>query len=259
MFGASWRALRRVLQRPQWIGPVAVLGIWLAASTLGVVNPTLLPSPLATIAHLWHIVSTLNIARDFTETMARMAIGYSVAALVGIPVGILLGASRRVYASMEVVLEFFRSLPVTTLYPLFVLLFGIGHESKIAMVIAACVFVVALNSAYGVMHASQARIQVARVFGASRWQVFRDVIFFESLPQTIIGLRVAISYALIVEVVCEMFMGAQRGIGQRVFEAYNTYDTVELYAIILLVGLTGYAINKLFASMERFLIPWVGR
>lgn len=191
--------------------------------------------------------------------MIRMAIGYTIAIVFGVPIGLLLGSSQKLYKSFEIPLDFFRSLPVTTLYPLFVLLFGIGHYSKIAMVVAASIFVIVLNSAYGVMQSSQIRRQVARIFGASKWQMFKDIIFFESLPQTVIGLRVAISYALIVEIVCEMFMGAQRGLGQRVFEAYNTYLIEDLYAIAILVGLTGYAINKLFVFFEKRIIFWVGK
>lgn len=254
-----FRIFRRLWDRPQWIGPAVILLLWFAVYHFELANRALLPDVLSTLKHLVRMVFTGNILADYGETLGRMSLGYAIAALVGIPLGVCLGSWKRGYASFEVVLEFFRSLPVTTLYPLFVLFFGIGHQSKIAMVVAACVFVIILNSAYGVLHAKQTRLQVAQVFGANRWQVFREILLFESLPQTIIGLRVAMSYALIVEIVCEMFMGAQRGIGQRVFEAYNTYDIVELYAIIILVGLTGYGINKLFVAIERPFTHWVGK
>jgi NitT/TauT family transport system permease protein len=126
------------------------------------------------------------------------------------------------------------------------------------MVVAACVPVIILNTAYGVQRRKIVRTQVAQLFGASRLQLLREIIFWEALPQTLIGMRVAISYAVIVEIVCEMFMGTQRGLGQRVFEAYNTYSIVDLYAIILLVGITGYAINKAFVMAEQRMVHWVG-
>src|SRR5207237_10427426 len=125
--------------------------------------------------------------------------------------------------------------------------------------VAARLFVSTLNPAYGVMQRKAVRSQVAILFGASRWQLLSEIVFWEALPQTIIGLRIALSYALIVEIVCEMFMGSQKGLGQRVFEAYNTYLIVELYSIILLVGLTGYLLNKLFVLVESRIVHWVGK
>src|SRR5207237_1613716 len=122
---------------------------------------------------------------------------------LGVPLGVLIGYFTRVYETFEVPLDFFRSLPVTTLYPLFVLFFGIGQSSKIAMVVAACIFVITLNTAYGVMQRKAVRSQVAILFGASRWQLLSEIVFWEALPQTIIGLRIALSYALIVEIVWE--------------------------------------------------------
>jgi ABC-type nitrate/sulfonate/bicarbonate transport system permease component len=247
------------MRRLQWVGPVAVILAWLIVHRLGLLNPTLLPSFPDTLRQLFRLVYTGSILQDFGESMGRMLVGYTLAALIGIPLGVLIGYFSRLYETFEIPLDFFRSLPVTTLYPLFVLLFGIGHSSKIAMVTAACVFVITLNTAYGVMQRKVARTQVALLFGASKLQLLREVLFWEALPQTLIGLRIAISYALIVEIVCEMFMGSQKGLGQRVFEAYNTYFIVELYAIILLVGLTGYFINKLFVIGESRVVHWVGR
>lgn len=247
------------MRRLQWVGPLLVILTWIVVHRFELLNPTLLPDFFDTARHLFKIVYTGNILRDFGESLARMSIGYCLASAIGIPLGVLIGYFNRLYQTFEVPLDFFRSLPVTTLYPLFVLLFGIGHSSKIAMVVAACIFVITLNTAYGVMQRKVVRSQVALLFGASKFQLLRDVIFWEALPQTLIGLRIAISYALIVEIVCEMFMGTQKGLGQRVFEAYNTYFIVELYAIILLVGVTGYVINKLFVIWESRVVHWVGR
>jgi ABC-type nitrate/sulfonate/bicarbonate transport system permease component len=247
------------MKRFQWVGPLVILIAWEIAHRLELFSPTLLPGLFDTLKHFFRMIYTGNILQDFGESMVRMAIGYSLAALIGVPVGVLIGYFTSLYEAFEIPLDFFRSLPVTTLYPLFVLIFGIGHNSKIAMVCAACIFVIILNTAYGVMQRKQVRSQVALLFGASNLQLFREVLYWEALPQTLIGMRIAISYALIVEIVCEMFMGTQKGLGQRVFEAYNTYLIVELYAIILLVGLTGYLINKLFVFGESRAVHWVGK
>jgi len=224
-----------------------------------VVNPALLPSPEATMTRLLQLVVSGDIFPDVLATFIRMGIAYTLAGAAGIALGLLIGTFRLVYDSFIGVIDFFRSTPVTTLYPVFVLLFGIQHESKIAMTFWACFFVIVLNTAYGALQAGRVRSDMARLYGASRTQVFVWVTFFDSLPQTMIGLRVAISYALIVMILTEMFMGSAAGLGQRVTEAYTTFELAELYAIVLITGTIGLFLNRIFVVAERRIIPWVGQ
>ena len=188
-----------------------------------------------------------------------MFAGYTLALAVGIPAGVTIGTVRRVQIAVAPVLEFFRALPVTTLYPLFVLLFGIGHLSKVAMVFAASVWVIMLNAAYGVSNSPPDRRQMAKLFGGTGWQVFWCVTTPNALPQIFIGMRVAMSYSLIVAIVCEMFMGSQYGLGQRVFEAYNRYASADLYALVLITGTVGILLNAALASLEKHVLYWKAR
>lgn len=193
---------------------------------------------------------------DLGATVGRMFIGYLLATVLGVSVGLLMGSCKPVYESTVTLVDFFRSIPVTSLYPVFVLTLGVSHMSKIGMVCFASVFVIALHSAYGVLRANRIRRQMARLYGASSWQLFRWVIFPEALPQTMIGLRIALSYSLIVEVVCEMFMGSEKGIGQRIIEAYTTYAIPEMYGLVLIAGVLGFALNRVFVVAEQKIVPW---
>jgi ABC-type nitrate/sulfonate/bicarbonate transport system permease component len=238
-------------------GPVALVAAWQLVYM--VVNPALLPSPGATMIRLLDLLVSGDIFPDIFATFIRMGIAYALAGAAGIALGLLIGTFRLVYDSFIGVIDFFRSTPVTTLYPVFVLLFGIQHESKIAMTFWACFFVIVLNTAYGALQAGRVRADMARLYGASRTQVFFWVTFFDSLPQTMIGLRVAISYALIVMILTEMFMGSAAGLGQRVTEAYTTFELAELYAIVLITGTIGLFLNRIFVVAEERIIPWVGK
>lgn len=231
--------------------------LWQCAHSLRLLEPSLLPGPIPTAQTFLRLLFTGSVLPDLGQTVVRMFLGYLLAAFAGILCGLLMGLVRPIYESFSGVVDFFRSIPVTTLYPVFVLSFGIGHASKIAMVFWASFFVIALNSAYGVVQSRKLRSQMAYLFGASRFQVFRWITFYDALPQTLIGLRVALSYSLIVEILCEMFMGSKYGLGQRVTEAYTTYAIPELYAIIVISGLFGYALNRIFVVFERHLVPWV--
>jgi NitT/TauT family transport system permease protein len=186
-----------------------------------------------------------------------MLAGYLLAVLVGVIFGMLIGLNKTFYDSVIVLVDFFRSIPVTALYPVFVLFFGIGHSSKIFMVFWACLLIIILNSAYGVIQSKKLRVDMARLYGANKFQTFKWITFFDALPQTMIGLRVGISYALIVEILTEMFMGSKFGLGQRITDSYTRYSMDELFAFIFITGFIGYLFNTLFVKVERKLTFWI--
>jgi ABC-type nitrate/sulfonate/bicarbonate transport system permease component len=238
---------------------LSMLLIWWLLSATGIVNPLLLPAPLAVGQNLTGLLLSGTINLDIQSTLYRFIIGYIGGALTGIPIGLLMGMSRLSYQILEFPVDFFRSLPVTSLFPLFLLCFGIGDASKIAMVWVAAVFIIIVNSAYGVMQAPKKRLQMAKSFRANRWQIFRDIAIWEAIPQTVVGMRIALSAALIVVIISEMFIGTQYGIGQRLFDAYSKSLVEELYSMILIIGSIGYLVNRLFLLAEQKLLFWVGK
>jgi sulfonate transport system permease protein len=105
---------------------------------------------------------------------------------------------------------------------------------------------VVFNSAYGVMNARKQRVMAAKVMGASRWQVFKDVLIWESLQPSFVGLRSAVSMALVIVIVAEMFIGSDNGLGHRIIDAQQVLNVKSMYAAILAAGALGYALNILF-------------
>lgn len=241
------------------IGPIIIIALWQGLYLLNLLETSLLPSPFIVFKTFYSLLSTGIIIPDIVFTLSRMFSGYSLAAIIGIVVGLLIGLYRPLYDAIVGVIDFFRSIPVTTLYPVFVLSLGIGHTSKIAMVFWASFFIIVLNSAYGVLQSPKLRAQMASLYGANKIQIFKWIVFYDALPQTMIGLRVALSYALIVEILCEMFMGSEFGIGQKVTEAWTTYAIDKLYALIILAGFLGLIFNRIFVFIERRIVPWVLR
>lgn len=251
--------MKQVLKKKciYFIGPLTMFLIWYVVSILSVFNESLLPSPTETLNRFFKMFISGKIFSDIFASLLRMFIGYICASLSGIVIGLIIGRVSFLFKLSEGMIDFFRSIPVTTLYPVFVLMFGIDHLSKIAMVFWASFFVITLNTAYGVVQSNTTRYLMSQLYGANKFQIFRWVVFYDALPQTLIGLRVALSFSLIVEILCEMFMGSEHGVGQKITEAFTTYNTSELYALILLSGLIGYGLNRLFVSIEKKLVPWV--
>lgn len=242
-----------------FLGPIIVLSLWIVVSIFKLANPLFLPSFFDVADSLSNLLSDKTIFSDFWTTLYRTLIGFFIAGVLGIPLGLLVGYYVKLYRSFEVVIDFFRSLPGTALFPLFLLIFGIGDGSKIATAVFVSLWIILINSAYGVLHSPKLRQKVATTFGANKLQIFRDVVIMDALPQIFVGLRTALSISLVVVVVSEMFIGSKFGLGQKIFDYYLTYETAKLYAILVITGLLGYALNKLFVAFENRAVHWVGR
>lgn len=233
--------------------------IWGIATSLHLINPLFLPSPWKVLITFFHLFSSGGIIVDIAKTLYRMLIGFSLGAAIGIPIGLLMGRSVRVYRYLEFFVDFFRSVPVTALFPLFLVIFGIGDMAKFSIVAWSSCLIILINTMYGVKNSRKTRTMAAQIMGASTFQIFTKVIFFEAVPHIVAGLRTAVSLALVVVVVTEMFMGTEFGVGQRIFNASMTYRISEMYAAIIIAGILGFALNKIFVLLETKLVHWGGK
>jgi NitT/TauT family transport system permease protein len=241
------------------IGPLLLLALWQLMISAQWVKPVLLPPPGDTLAHLAGSFASGSIYADLWATVYRTLASFAIAVAIGVPLGILLGSSEAAYRSVEFVIDFFRSTPSSALIPLFLLIFGITDINKIAIASFGAMLIVLFNSAYGVMHAKKTRVMAAQVMGVSRWHVFKDVMLMESLAQTFVGLRSAVSMALVIVIVAEMFIGSENGLGHRIIDAQQVFNVKEMYASILVTGALGYLLNLLFLLAEKRLIHWSGK
>jgi NitT/TauT family transport system permease protein len=251
------RSMSRVAELA--VGPAILIGAWWVLFATEAVDPNLLPSPFATLAETWTNLVNGSLLHDAWRTLERVLIAFAIAAVLGVPIGIALGANATVYRCVEFLIDFFRSTPATAMFPLFLLIFGLGDFSKIAVAAFAAWLLIVFNTAYGVMNARPTRLLAARSMGASPLRSFRDVIFYETLPQTLVGLRAAISLGLVVIVVAEMFIGAVDGMGKRIIDAQISYELTDMYGSILVAGALGYLLNLFFIAFERQVVHWSGK
>ena len=241
------------------VGVVGLLLIWWLTVSTQLVDPVLLPSPAATFRAMWTGMTSGKLGADFLKTVERAIAATVIAAVIAIPLGVLLGSSEKVYRSVEFVIDFFRSTPASAMFPLFLVLFGVGDRTKISVAAFGAALVILFNVAYGVMNARKTRILAAKVMGASPLRVLSDVTLLESLPQTFVGLRNGVSLALVIIVVAEMFIGSTDGLGQRVFEAQQLFEMPDMYAAIFAAGALGYGLNLFFLTIERQFVHWSGK
>lgn len=237
------------------IGTGMLLLLWWIIAALKLIDPFFFPGPWNTFSAFIQLLSS-GLVDDAVATVLRTLSAFGFALVVGVPLGLFLGKTEVLYRNIEFIVDFFRSTPATALFPLFMLIFGIGDASKIAAAAFAGLLIVLFNTAYGVINSKKIRMLAARLHGASRWQVFKWIIFWESLPQTFVGLRNAISLTLAIIIVTEMFVGTDVGLGRKIIDFQMVYNIPAMYATILMAGILGYILNALLAMSERRIVHW---
>lgn len=232
---------------------------YLVADVTQLISPLLLSPLQDVVARLIETIGSGELLIDLGATIARWLAGFCLGVVSGVSVGLILGLYPLLRSTFELPLEFFRALPVTALFPLFLVIFGLGDQSKIAMAFFPTFLLMIINSCYGVAHSTPERRLMARAFGATPWQVFFKIVSYEALPQIMVGLRLAATLSLTVTVVSEMFIGTDMGLGQKVYDAYLTSSMPTLYGVIVILGLLGYFVNKFLIFIERRFVFWAGR
>ncbi|RYY93696.1 MAG: ABC transporter permease subunit, partial [Comamonadaceae bacterium] len=149
--GASWhKAL-------PFVGPVVLFIVWDLVVRFGFIKPILLPPPLAALGALVNGLAGGPLLNDFAVTVWRTVQAFLIAAVVGVPLGVLLGSSEKAYRSVEFLIDFFRSTPSSALIPLFLMIFGVSDVNKVAIAAFGALLIVVFNSAYGVINARKQR------------------------------------------------------------------------------------------------------
>jgi ABC-type nitrate/sulfonate/bicarbonate transport system permease component len=192
---------------------------------------------------------------DVLPSLLRLFAGYLIAALIGIALGIAIGLSRRLRALIEPILEFFRAIPPPVLVPVIILFAGIGDGMKIIVIVFGCVWPILLNTVEGVRAVDSVQLDTARSYGIrGPARIFR-VVLPSASPQIAAGLRQALSIAIILMVISEMF-AASNGLGFTIVQFQRSFAIPEMWSGIILLGLLGFALSLLFRLAEGRALRW---
>jgi NitT/TauT family transport system permease protein len=241
------------------LGAIGFILVWWAVTAVEWIDPVLLPSPQASAIAIWEGFAGGSLVGDTLITIRRTLMAFAIAVGVCVPLGLALGSSVQLYRSLEFVIDFFRSTPASALFPLFLVILGVGESTKVAVAAFGAGLLILFNTAYGVMNARKTRQAAARVMGASPIRVMVGVTLLESLPQTLVGMRAGVSFSLVIVIVAEMFIGSTDGLGQRVINAQSIFNMPEMYATIFAAGVLGYMLNLIFILIERRFVHWGGK
>ena len=233
----------------------AGLALWWAASHGGWISRVFLPTPEATWASLREGLVDGELAGFTAATVGRMAMGFGLAALLGVALGVLVGTSPTLRAWVGPTLEFLRPLPASAVMPLAIAIWGLSGGMVLAVVAFGAMWPVLLGTVHGLASVHPRLREVAEALHLSRSAFVLKIGLPNALPDILAGLRLAMTVSLIVSVVGEM-IASQPGLGQAILLAARAFRASELFAGIALLGAIGFASNALLALAERRALRW---
>jgi ABC-type nitrate/sulfonate/bicarbonate transport system permease component len=233
--------------------PIILFALWFVLSNG---SENFYAPPLKTILRAFADTWTPDRLRtDVVPSIWRLAAGYALAAVIGIALGVAIGLNRRLRATLEPVLEFFRAVPPPVLVPVIMLFAGIGNGMKIIVIVSGCVWPILLNTVEGVRAVDSVQVDTARAYGITGPARIARVVLPSASPQIAAGLRQALSIAIILMVISEMF-AASNGLGFTIVQFQRSFAIPEMWSGIILLGLLGFALSLLFRLAERRALRW---
>ncbi len=234
---------------------VLLLLIWEVASLFN--SPDFLPGPVQTVIGGREIVVNGLLFEYIGISFLRIIVGWLLGIVIAIPLGLLIGSFRGTSELLGPFINFFRFVPAIGFLTLFLMWFGVGEESKIALIIYSTIFVVIINTIAGVGSIDPIKLQAAASQGASRFQTFYSVTIPATVPHMFTGVRLGFGGAIISIISAEM-LAAQEGVGFLIYTSRLYYRTDWIFVGIIVLGLMGYLSDKLLRFGGRKLLRHYG-
>ncbi|QRP43660.1 ABC transporter permease [Amycolatopsis sp. FDAARGOS 1241] len=234
---------------------VLVALLWQIAAWAGLVNPFLTSSPALIAAALGNQISSGLLLSSLGRSALELVIGFGIAAVAGVAVGLLMGRYRYVDYVVEPYVWLLYSAPIIAMFPLLVLVFGLGSPTVIAIAFLMSVVPVIVNSAQGVRNVDKKLIRTAVSFGAGEASLLRKVILPASVPTVMAGLRLGVGRGLVGVVVGEFFAG-DGGIGYNISFFAGHLGTTDVLASVFVVIVVGVLLNVLARKLESLADSW---
>jgi sulfonate transport system permease protein len=204
---------------------------------------------------LWKGLASGALLDDIAISLQRSGLAFGAAVALGIPLGLFMGQIAAVERALDPILQLFRQTSALALYPVFILLLGLGEASKVFVIFWATLFPVLLATIGGVKQVDRKLVEMAQTFGAGRLTVFRRVVLPASVPAIFVGLRLSATTALLLLIAAEM-IGANKGVGFQVMNAQYNFQIPLMFAAIFLLAGLGLAANLVLVLLQRRLCRW---
>lgn len=238
----------------RYLFPIALLVLfWEIGARTGVINPNLFASPSAVGQALLDLASTGTLWRDTSASIARVSIGFSIAAVVGVGLGLLLGRATAFARYLLPLIEVVRPISVIAWIPIAILWFGLGDRPSWFLIALGAFFPIFTNTYDGARSLPDIHLRVAQCFGAPRWLFIRQVLVPATLPYIMTGLRIGLGTGWTCVIAAEL-ISATSGLGYMIQIARTTIETEKVFAGMAVIGAIGFLMNFLVLQLERLLL-----
>jgi len=232
-----------------------LLVAWETAARLGLVSRIFLPSPTRIFTFLFESLLEGDLLPAIGATLGRMGTGFALGVVPALLLGWGMGRLARLSMFFDPIIAALHPVPKIAIFPLLMLVFGIGEASKVVVIGITTFFPVVINTYAGTRQINPVYFEVARNYGARRWQVLSRVILPGSLPTVLAGVRIALNISLVISLSVEL-LASRTGLGVMIWFAWQTLRVEQLFGVIFITALIGIAINGLVVWTARRLAPW---
>ena len=232
-----------------------LVAFWYFVAHAKLVSPVFLPGPERVWDALVYGMTEGDLLWKTVRTIERMFYGWLIASLIGILLGSLIGISETARAYFEPTLEFLRPLPASAMMPVAIVLLGLSDSMVLAVIAFGALWPMLLATVYGFAAVEPRLYEVSRALGMSQPSVIWKIALPSAMPDILSGLRIGLTISLILAVVGEM-LASRPGLGQAILLAARSFQSADLYAGVVLLGLIGYGSGVLLSMAERHLLRW---
>ncbi|MEH6949525.1 ABC transporter permease, partial [Bacillus sp. JJ634] len=234
---------------------ILLLGIWSLLTYTNIVDPLFLPTPTSIITSGITLFTQFNFINDIFVTCYRVFLGFGLALLIGIPLGIFMGTYKVVEAFFEPIISFVRYMPVSAFIPLFILWIGVGELEKVSVIFFGSVFSIVLMVAVEVSGVRRELLEAAYTLGSSNVGVLRSVILPASMPGILDAIRLVLGWAWSYIIVAELIATAS-GIGSVIIESQRMFRIGNIIFGILTIGMLGLLSDVILKSIGKKMFSW---
>jgi sulfonate transport system permease protein len=235
--------------------PVAILLIWQALASFGLIQTRLMPSPVMIAISFWQLLITGQLLGNLWVSLLRVIAGMAIGLALGVTFGLFAGLSRLGEDTVDATLQMVRTLPHLALVPLFIIWFGIGETPKIALIALGTVFPIYLNLFAGIRSVDRKILEAASTLDLTRSEIIWNVVLPGALPQFLVGLRYAVGIAWLTLVVAEQ-VNASSGIGYLVMNARDFLQTDVIFVGLIIYAMLGLLTDQMVRAIERRALAW---
>jgi NitT/TauT family transport system permease protein len=242
---------------PRWVITLAsisfVLILWEIFGRR--INPVFGSYPSAIAVAFWDLAITGQLWSALYESLRPFLLGYALAIVVGVPLGLLIGGFRAAEAALGIYVTAGYAMPLVALVPLLILWLGLGFAVKVAVVFLMALFPICINTWLGVVAVPKTLIEVGKSFVAPNIVILRRIVLPATLPYIMAGIRLAIGRAVVAMVIAEFFTTIS-GLGAVIINSANNFDTATMFVPIIILMLMAVGLNWLIGWVERRVAPW---